>query len=94
MYSAMWRAVRCSTILVVVLAGLSSGPVDDDGRARFTVHDLRRSCAPELLRRGVAPKTVQRILGHANLTTTMKYYAAVTDKDLQSAMKRLESQAA
>jgi len=43
-----------------------------NGKARFTIHDLRRSCATELLRRGVAPKT-QRILGHANLATTMKY---------------------
>ena len=47
--------------------------VDDQGKPRFTMHDLRRSCATELLRCGVSPKTVQKILGHSSLTTTMIY---------------------
>ena len=67
--------------------------VDERGKAGFSVHDLRGSCATELLRRGVAPKTVQRILGHANLTTTMRYYASVQDKDLHNAIARLEQTA-
>lgn len=71
-----------------------AGLVDDKGKARFSMHDLRRSCATELLRHGVSPKTVQKILGHANLTTTMTYYAGVTDKDLRNAMKLLESRMA
>ncbi len=70
-----------------------AGLVDDKGKPLFSVHDLRRSCATELLRRGVAPKTVQRILGHADLSTTMKYYAAVKDKDLRDAIQRLEETA-
>ena len=67
-----------------------AGLVDGQGKPLFTFHDLRRSCATELLRCGVPPKTVQKILGHADLSTTMKYYVGVQDKDLQDAMRRLE----
>ena len=67
-----------------------AGLIDDDGQAVFTLHDLRRSCATELLRCGVPPKVVQRILGHAKLDTTMRYYAGVEDKDITEAMLRLE----
>ena len=67
-----------------------AGLVDEHGKARFSIHDLRRSCATELLRCGVSPKTVQKILGHSNLATTMKYYVGVEDKDLTDAARRLE----
>jgi len=72
---------------------IRAGLVDDNGKPGFSVHALRRSCATELLRRGVNPKTVQRILGHSKLDTTMRYYAGVTDKDLQNAIKSREATA-
>jgi len=74
---------------IVVRAGLT----DDQDKPRYTMHDLRRSCATNLLRVGTPPKTVQRLLGHANLTTTMTYYAGVENKDLRDAIKRLEQTA-
>lgn len=67
-----------------------AGLVDTQGKCLFTLHDLRRTCATEMLRSGVSPKTVQRILGHANLTTTMRYYVGVEDKDLIDAARRRE----
>lgn len=73
--------------IVVVKAGL----VDKEKKARFSIHDLRRSCATELLRAGVPPKTAQRILGHANLETTMKYYVGVKDEDMTAAVKKMET---
>jgi len=51
-----------------------AGLTDDHGGPIFSFHDLRRSCATEMLRCGVAPKTVQKILGHASIVTTMRYY--------------------
>ena len=66
-----------------------AGFVDKTDKPLFTLHDLRRSCATNLSRAGVDPKTIQDILGHSSFITTMKYYVgAQNNKD---AMKKLES---
>lgn len=67
-----------------------AGLVDANGKYSFTLHDLRRSCATELARCGNSPKTVQKILGHASLETTMKYYVGCDDDDMVKAMRRRE----
>ena len=41
--------------------------------ASFSPHDLRRFYATELLDRGVDPSTVQRLMGHASMSTTAIY---------------------
>ena len=46
------------------------------GLPRHRVHDLRHSCAANLLRRNVAPQVVQALLGHSTITTTLDIYAA------------------
>ena len=71
-------------------AGLLGGK----GNPRYGLHDLRRSCATELQRSGVSMKTTQRILGHANMSTTAKFYARVEDEDLRAAMQRRGKQTA
>jgi integrase len=38
-------------------------------------HDLRHSCATLLLGRGVHPKLVQHLLGHASITMTLDRYS-------------------
>ena len=43
------------------------------GVARFTPHDLRRSCASDLLDNGVDISTVADHLGHAKVETTRRY---------------------
>ena len=40
-------------------------------------HSLRKSCCTNLLEGGVAPHAVQKIIGHASLETTIKYYSKV-----------------
>ena len=69
---------------------MRAGLIDEQKKPRFSIHDLRRSCATELLRRGVSPKVVQKMLGHASIQTTMAHYVGVNDKDLRDAVKRLE----
>lgn len=45
----------------------------DGGVKPFTPHDLRRACASELWDAGVDGATIQRMLGHENITTTSRY---------------------
>jgi integrase len=40
-------------------------------------HDLRHTCATLLLSKGVHPKFVQELLGHANISITLERYSHV-----------------
>ena len=51
-------------------------------------HTFRHACATTMLINGANVKVVQDILGHANITTTMKYLHAL-DKDKKSAIHSL-----
>ncbi|MEO6599515.1 MAG: site-specific integrase, partial [Polyangiaceae bacterium] len=57
-------------------------------RSGWSFHDLRHYCATELFRLGVGAPTVQRILGHAELSTTQRY-ADMTERDLRAAVTLL-----
>lgn len=46
---------------------------------RITPHTLRHSFATRAFENGLAPKTVQELLGHSTLTLTMDLYTHVTD---------------
>tara|TARA_R110002096_G_C14629370_1_gene724789 strand:+ start:426 stop:1124 length:699 start_codon:yes stop_codon:yes gene_type:complete len=52
----------------------------DAGIPRITMHQLRHSCASDLLESGVPLPEVQRMLGHVCLATTMRY-VDITDPD-------------
>ena len=47
------------------------------GLARIRLHDLRHTCATLLLIKGVHPKFVQELLGHANISITLDTYGHV-----------------
>ena len=57
--------------------------------SRF-VHNLRHYFATALFRAGVNPRVAQELLGHADLTTTMRY-AHVEAHDLNTGIARLET---
>jgi integrase/recombinase XerC len=50
------------------------------GVAHTTAHILRRTCATELMDRGVELELVQSLLGHQQLSTTQAYLAINSDK--------------
>ena len=67
---------------------------DEAGIRRFCMHALRHTYATRAIERGVMPKVLQRLLGHASIKTTMDRYVHVTDISLVSAVKQFEQAAA
>jgi site-specific recombinase XerD len=57
------------------------------GTERVTLHQFRHSCASDLLEAGVALPEVQQLLGHAHITSTVRY-VAVADPQRTQAMTR------
>ena len=47
--------------------------VDKAGLTGVTLHTLRHAYVSMLFENGVAPETIQRILGHSSITTTTNY---------------------
>ena len=47
----------------------------------FTVHMFRHSYATALLRRGVSPEVVQRLLGHSSVSVTVDTYSHLGIED-------------
>lgn len=56
---------------------------------RFTIHDLRRSFATGLALAGVNEAVARKACRHARSETTMRYYQAVGDVDVRSAVQKL-----
>lgn len=57
----------------------------------FRIHDLRHSCATNLLKAGADILGVQGILGHASPDTTLRYYGHLTGTEhLRAAMNHYE----
>ncbi|QFP93705.1 integrase [Ralstonia phage P-PSG-11-1] len=60
---------------------------------QFVVHTLRHTCASRMVQRGVPLKVVQEWMGHATITTTMRY-AKLAPSSLLMAKKALEEEPA
>ena len=58
----------------------------------FRIHDLRHTCATNLLKNGADILGVQGILGHASAATTLRYYGHITGNEhLRTAMDHYET---
>ncbi len=66
---------------------------DEAGIKRFSMHVLRHTYATRAIERGVQPKVLQKLLGHASIQTTMDRYVHVTDESLSIAIKQFEGAA-
>jgi integrase len=60
------------------------------GLPHMRFHDLRHTCATVLLSRGVHPKFVQELLGHANIAITLDTYSHVIPRLGDATAKAME----
>ena len=66
---------------------------DEAGIKRFCMHALRHTYATRAIERGVQPKVLQQLLGHASIKTTMDRYVHVTDESMNQAMIQFQQDA-
>ena len=66
---------------------------DEADIKRFCMHDLRHTYTTWAAERGMPPKVLQQLLGHASVKTTMERYVHVTDDSLVSAVQQFEASA-
>ncbi len=74
----MWRAYLWKVIPSQPTAPASSrkgGVIAKDDPCRFGFHNLRHSLASFLVRTKTDPKTVQALLRHSDVKTTLQLYA-------------------
>lgn len=63
---------------------------DENGIERFCMHALRHTYATRAIERGMPPKTLRKLLGHASIKTTMDRYVHVTDESLVAGVRQFE----
>ncbi len=63
---------------------------DEAGIKRIGMHVLRHTYATRAIERGMQPKVLQELLGHASIKTTMDTYVHVTDDAKQMAVLQFE----
>ena len=57
---------------------------------KISMHTLRHTFATRCIESGMKPKTLQKILGHANISMTMDLYVHVTEDEKQKEMQKFE----
>ena len=61
-----------------------------DGFENFHFHQLRHTYTSNLLSNGAAPKDVQELLGHSDVSTTMNVYTHSTRKAKRNSARLLD----
>ena len=54
------------------------------------MHALGHTYATRCIESGLQPKTLQKLLGHASIKTTMDRYVHVTDESLVAGVRQFE----
>lgn len=75
-------------------AGLNCGNCEgckNENECRnWTLHKLRRTYATTLLRNGIDLRTVQHFMGHADLSSTMRYLRPADSRATQAAISKIK----
>jgi site-specific recombinase XerD len=62
-------------------AAVKAGVLNEGEKVRFGFHNLRHSLASFLVRKGTDVKTVQKMLRHSDVSTTLGIYAHSMSED-------------
>lgn len=57
----------------------------------FVLYDFRHTFATKAAEAGMPPKTLQAIMGHSDIATTLNYYVSVTEKMMDQARRIMEA---
>jgi len=82
------KTPRCASMLVadhLRPAAIAAGVLAKTSPHRFGFHNLRHSLASFLVRTRTDPKTVQNLLRHSNVKTTLQLYAHSVTEDRMAA---------
>ena len=66
-------------------AAVAAGVLKEDDKVRFGFHNLPHSLASFLIRSRTDPKTVQALLRHSDVKTTLQLYAHSVSEDRMAA---------
>jgi|SRR5580658_7099288 integrase len=70
-------------------AAVKAGVLVKDAKVRFGFHNLRHSLASFLVRTKTDPKTVQALLQHSDVKTTLQLYAHSISEDRMAAQGQM-----
>lgn len=74
-----WRTLKRLS-KAITAAGEAAGIVVNTAEKFASAHDLRRSFGSRLAQK-VMPATLQKLMRHADISTTLRYYIAITASD-------------
>ena len=60
------------------------------GIPKLSMHSLRHTFATRAIEAGMKPKTLQEILGHSNINTTMNLYVHITEDEKKKEIQKFE----
>jgi len=61
---------------------------------KITAHTFRHNFCTRMANAGMNPKALQYIMGHANITMTLGYYAHASFESAKAEMERIEAEKA
>lgn len=58
---------------------------------KLTPHICRHTFCSNLIRKGISPKVLQKLMGHSNISTTLNIYTTLTSDDVLEEFERIQN---
>lgn len=66
---------------------------EKEGIAVISMHNLRHTFASRCIEAGMRPKSLQKILGHSDISITMNRYVHTSEEEIKNEMQKIEKYA-